>query len=227
MVLIVAALTVGACASSTAPSPTAEPSPSSTPSASASASPSAGTIDLGAIPTACIGLGAADCQRVIAEIGELVPPGTAATYIQVGPFGCADAQPCAPTLTGRPEGDVTIEAGVGALSWHIKAAAGGGPLTIDQQDAFGVLVAPTSQGPVTAGARPFTLGHCGLGSGIDAGGSWWDPVGQVDGDHPDAINAAEGILAITDPDNATFTSTGGFTVQLVRRDGEKYLPACM
>ena len=45
--------------------------------------------------------------------------------------------------------------------------------------AFGVLLGPTSQGPVTAGARPFSLGHCGLWSGIDVGGSWWDPVGQV------------------------------------------------
>ncbi len=68
--------------------------------------------------------------------------------------------------------------------------------------------------------------HCGLWSGIDAGGSWWDPVGPVDGDHPDAINAADGTLTVLDPDHATFTSRGGLTVQLQRHEGAKYLPLC-
>ena len=48
----------------------------------------------------------------------------------------------------------------------------------------------------------------------------------MDGDHPDAINAADGTLTIQDPDHATFTSKGGLTVQLVRHEGDKYLPLC-
>ena len=102
----------------------------------------------------------------------------------------------------------------------------GAKITIERQDAFGVLLGPTSQPPITAGARPYSLGHCGLWSGIDAGGSWWDPVGPVDGDHPDAINAADGTLTVLDPDHATFTSRGGLTVQLQRHEGAKYLPLC-
>ncbi len=85
---------------------------------------------------------------------------------------------------------------------------------------------PSSPPPAGLGPRPFSLGHCGLWSGIDVGGSWWDPVGGVDGDHPDAINAADGTMAIIDPEHAIFTSKGGLTVQLLRRDGEKYLPMC-
>jgi hypothetical protein len=163
----------------------------------------------------------------VAEIAELVPAGPVPTYLQVGPFGCVEGGGCARTLAARPQGDVTIEAGRGAFSFHITAAAGGGRLTIERQDAFLISVEPQSQPPVTPGPRRFTLGHCGLWSGIDVGGSWWDPIGIIDGDHPDAINAAGGTLAILDLDRASFTSDAGFTVQLVRRDGPKGLPGCM
>jgi hypothetical protein len=183
-------------------------------------------IDLTAIPTACVGLGADDCRRVVAQLSTIVPAGSAVTYIQVGPFGCAAGQGCVPSLAERPQGDVTLEAGAGALSYHVTVAGEGAEIRMERQDAFGVLLGPTSQPPVTAGARPYSLGHCGVWSGIDAGGSWWDPVGPVDGDHPDAINAADGTLTVLDPDHATFTSKGGLTVQLVRHEGAKYLPLC-
>jgi hypothetical protein len=166
-----------------------------------------------------------DCRRVVAQVATIVPAGSAVTYIQVGPFGCAAGEGCAPSLAERQQGDVTLEAGVGALSYHVTVSSGA-ELTIERQDAFGVLLGPESQPPVTAGARPFSLGHCGLWSGIDSGGSWWDPVGPVDGDHPDAINAADGTLTIQDPDHATFTSKGGLTVALVGHEGAKYLPLC-
>ena len=218
LLIVIAALT-GACAASASPPAATAPPSTADPTAPAG-------IDLSAIPTACVGLGADDCQRVVAQLATIVPAGTAATYLQVGPFGCATDQGCAPSLAERPQGDVTLEAGAGALSYHVMLAGDGAELTIERQDAFGVLLGPSSQPPVTAGARPFSLGHCGLWSGIDVGGSWWDPVGSVDGDHPDAINAAEGTLTVIDPDHATFTSRGGFTVQLQRHDGDKYLPLC-
>lgn len=222
--LVAVALLIGACAGS-GPSPSVTVVPSSVPSPSpASAAPSG--IDLSSIPTACFGLGADDCRRVVAQLSMTVPAGSAVTYIQVGPFGCAAGQGCALSLAERPQGDVTLEAGAGALSYHVTVTAGGAQITIERQDAFGVLLGPSSQPPVTAGARPFSLGHCGLWSGLDADGSWWDPVGPVDGDHPDAINAADGTLTVFDPDHATFTSRGGLTVQLQRHDGAKFLPLC-
>jgi hypothetical protein len=246
-VLAIVALTLGACAangpaspslgSAQAPTPgpsgtaseTSAPSesPSERPSDSPTESASPAGTGLRTVPTACISIGADDCRRVVAEIGEQLPSGTAAVYVQVGPFFCEDPAGCAPSLADRAEGDVTIEAGAGALSWHVKADPGGGPLTFARQDAMGVRVGTESLPPVTAGVRPFTLGHCGLWSGIDVGGSWWDPVGPVDGDHSDSVNEVEGTLAILDPDHATFTSKNGFTVQLVRREGEKFLPYCM
>lgn len=221
--LAILAIAIAACAGS-APSPVSGPPAAVTPSAAQSSAPTG--IDLSTIPTSCINLGADDCRRVVAQLSTIVPDGSAVTYIQVGPFGCTAGQGCAASLAERPQGDVTLEAGAGALSYHVTVVGEGAELQLDRQDAFGVLLGPTSQGPVTAGARPFSLGHCGLWSGIDVGGSWWDPVGQVDGDHPDAINAAEGSLTIIDPDHATFATSGGLTVQLQRHQGDKYLPLC-
>lgn len=226
LVLVVGAVAVFAIAcAGPAPSPSATTAPSIDPSSSPAESSASPGLDLSGVPTACIGLGVDDCHRVIAQVATILPAGAAVTYIQVGPFGCAAGQGCGPSFADRPQGDITLEAGVGALSYHVTASSDA-ELTMERQDAFGVLLGPQSQPPVTAGARPFSLGHCGLWSGIDAVGSWWDPVGPVDGDHPDAINAAEGTLTIQDPDHATFTSRGGLTVQLVRHEGEKYLPIC-
>ena len=222
--LVLATLTLGACATSTA-TPSFESTQSPTPEPSVSTEPTG--IDLTRVPTACINLGPEDCRRIVAEIAELIPAGPAPIYLQVGPFGCVEGGGCARTLAARPQGDVTIEAGSGAFSFHVTAAAGGGKLTIERQDALLISVEPQSLPPAAPGPRPFTLGHCGLWSGIDAGGSWWDPIGTIDGDHPAAINSADGTLVILDQDRATFTSKTGFTVQLVRRDGPKGLPGCM
>ena len=92
---------------------------------------------------------------------------------------------------------------------------------------LGISLAPSSAVPLPLIPQPFPLGHCGLCSGVDVDGVWWDPVGLIAFDHGDAINATDGTFAPVGPDRATFTSTGGFVVQLVRRDGHKFLPFCL
>ena len=86
---------------------------------------------------------------------------------------------------------------------------------------------PASAPGLAAGPTPFTLGHCGIFSGIDVDGSWWDPVGPVAMDSGEAVNATPGILTVLDPNHATFTTPAGFAVQLQRRAGPKLLPFCM
>lgn len=225
-----AALLLSACAGRTsrtvtptlAPGPTAA-SPAPTTSLEPTFPPAAGAF--GSVPVVCYGLGEADCRSVaghVAAVIDAVDPRV--RYVQVGPFGCADGQGCPTTLAGRPEGDVVVETATGTQSFHVKSA--GDTVDVRAQEAFGIDLAPSSSPPLAPVPQPFTLGHCGLWSGIDIGGSWWDPVGLVDSDHGDAINAAEGVFAPLGIDRATFTSKGGLVVQLVRRDGEKYLPLC-
>ena len=146
------------------------------------------------MPTACIGLGEGDCRRVVAHVTTLLTADDPRIgYVQVGPFGCADGAGCPTTLVARPEGDITLEFAGGALSFHIKVTDGN--LDAQRQEASGIQLPPTSRPPIPGGPQPFSLGHCGIWSGIDHGGSWWDPVGLIDYDHSDAINAAEGTIA--------------------------------
>jgi len=81
---------------------------------------------------------------------------------------------------------------------------------------------PRGLGPID-----IELGHCGLGSGIDIEGSFWDPVGIVDIAHPDAVNAAEARFTLTGPRTARLETRGGLSLNLVRHIGPKYLMLCM
>jgi hypothetical protein len=219
--LVVAAVLLAACAGA-AGSPSATLSPTDDPQSTVTVP---GAVTLEGVPTACVGLGEADCRRVVAQVTTLLASDDPRIgYVQVGPFGCPNVPGCPTTLAARPEGDITLESAGGALAFHIKVTDGN--LHAQRQEAFGIVLPASSRAPVPGGRQPFTLGHCGLWSGIDHGGSWWDPVGLVDYDHGDAINAAEGTIAPVGPDRAVFTSKNGFVVQLVRRNGPKFLPLC-
>jgi hypothetical protein len=237
LLAVVCAVLLAACAGPTVPSSPANPaspaaaastgpSPASTPSAEPEPTPTdAGAAALAAVPTACYGIGEEDCRLVLEHVASLLTAGDAPVrYIQVGPFGCPAVQGCPRTLAARPEGDVMLELDGGALSFHV--AMRNGALDAERQEFFGVDLPPTSQAPLPGAPQPYTLGHCGLWSGVDFGGSWWDPIGFVDSDHGDSINAAEGTIVLVGPDRALFTSKAGLAVQLARHAGEKSLPFC-
>jgi hypothetical protein len=207
-------------------SPTAAPA-STGPAGSAAPEPSAAAIDP-VTPTACLSLGAEDCQRALGMAATvLTSSDPAPIYVQVGSFFCAAGERCATTLLARPEGDVLIEFGDGTgINVHLKVAADG-TFATTRDEGFFISVEPSSAPGLAVGATPYTLGHCGIFSGIDHGGTWWDPVGPVDADHTDAINSAAGTLTVTDPLHAAFVTPAGFSVQLLRRVGPKLLPGCM
>ncbi len=219
--LFVGSILLVACAGASG-SQSSTPGPSEPPQPSRTAE---GAVNLAGVPTACIGLGEGDCRRVMAHVATLLTADDPRIgYVQVGPFGCPAVAGCPTTLVARPEGDMTLESVGGALSYHVKVTDGN--LDAQRQESFGIQLPPTSRPPIPGGPQPFSLGHCGIWSGIDHGGSWWDPVGLIDYDHGDAINAAEGTITPVGADQAIFTSKAGFTVQLVRRNGPKFLPFC-
>jgi hypothetical protein len=145
--------------------------------------------------------------------------------VEIGPFGCALTSPCERTLVARPAGAVTVE--IVGRNEPLAGAATAGPdgITVAAGPAFSVTLAPSSARAVV-GQVPIELGHCGLLSGIDLDGSWWDPVGFVDVDHADAVNASKAVVTATGPNHATLRTAGGLVVQLVRRAGPKALPLC-
>jgi hypothetical protein len=217
---------------SAVPSPTAEPDPPGAPTDPGSAAPSATAAGAVAIdpatPTGCIGLGAQGCERARAFAATVLDANDpAVVYVQVGAFGCAQGTDCPTNLLTRPEGDVVIEFGGGTgINVHLTVAADGS-FRAERQEAMGIGVPPASPPDGIAGPREFTLGHCGVFSGIDVDGSYWDVVGPISYDTGEAINATTGILTLTDPDHGTFTAPGGLAVQLIRHVGPKLLPMCM
>lgn len=92
----------------------------------------------------------------------------------------------------------------------------------------------------TAGAEPgvpfpYSLGHCGILSPVDVDGSLWQPVSgsnaaggalESDDEIGELINATSGELVI-DGDAATFTTTLGSTIALVRAPGAVEYTLCM
>lgn len=216
----IAVLLFAACGSSAA-TPTGQPSPT------ASDAPPAAAFDP-SVPTACLGLEEPDCGRALEAAVTVLPAARdRVAYVEVGPFGCLTGERCPRNLAARPEGQVLFELGQGdPIAVRVKLAADGS-LSVEPGEAFTVKLDPSSlPGTLGEGPNQFSLGHCGLWSGVDVEGAWWDPVGFVDASHNDAINAADGILALTDPNHATFTTPGGLVVNLVRRAGPKHLPLC-
>jgi hypothetical protein len=174
-----------------------------------------------------MGLGEIDCLRVLEAVATAIAPDAQAVYAEIGPFGCTTGEQCPTTLLARPAGSVTVELAAGDPVAFQVAAGADGSIDVAPGEAFTVAVAPSSAPGQLTGPMPFTLGHCGLWSGVDVDGSWWDPVGFVDSSHGDSINAVEGTFVAADRNHATFTSDGGFSVELLRRLGDKHLPLCM
>jgi hypothetical protein len=244
ILFVVAALAAG-CAAGAAPSAApsqaaASPSdaqppseePSADPGATTSASPDATAPPAGVlpddVPTACLTLAAGDCERARAFAASTLAAGDLPVrYVQVGPFGCATGDRCPLTLISRPEGDVVLEfADAQAVNVHVKVAPDG-TFTATREPGMGVLVEPTSIEGVEGGPMQFSLGHCGVFSGIDIDGAWWDPVGSIEMDSGEAVNSTAGVLVFLDEGAANFTTPAGFTLHLIRRDGPKFLPFCM
>lgn len=202
------------------PAPTTAPSPTEAP-------PVGGIIDP-STPTGCISLAPEDCARARAFAATVLtgddPP---VTYVQVGPFGCSAGDPCPETFLSRPEGDVVLElAGGVGVNVHLVVEADGSFEAV-RTEGMGIALPPASARDGQDGARLFQLGHCGIFSGMDVDGSYWDPVGPISFATGEAVNETSGVLTLTGPDRATFTAPRGFTVQLVRHDGPKFLPFCM
>jgi hypothetical protein len=181
-----------------------------------------------AVPIACLGLEEPDCTHAFEAAATELAEGDEVVYAEVGPFGCPVDAGCPYTLAARPAGQVVLERATGDPVTISVTAAADGTITTVPGEWLTVAVGPSSTaGQLGVDPIPYSLGHCGLMSGVDVDGSWWDAVGFVDIDHADSINAAAGTFVPTDPNHATFTSAGGFTADVVRRVGNKHLPMCM
>jgi hypothetical protein len=179
------------------------------------------------VAISCWSVPEAECLAVAADVVDRLPAGhpeVASISVRAGP--CA-VEGCPDGLAARGGGDVWVEyvRGGGFVVFEVEAGPAGlaidGP--VDRGPSF--VVEPTSD-PMGVPAGRLSLGHCGLHSPIDFDTSLWDPIGSVDGDAPEAINATDGLIRLVDPVAAEFVADSGFIVRLSRHVGPRSLPAC-
>jgi hypothetical protein len=173
----------------------------------------------------CLALAEPDCTKVgLAVLARLAGRTPVSSILITASGDCAER--CPPTLAARPLGDARIESAtsISIASWRANQIGG---IDVDEpEDAGAFIAAPPDSPPAGGGSTPYSLGHCGLFSGVDVDGSYWDPVGLIT-DHPAAANSADGVVAFTGPDTAVFRTADGFTVALARHVGPKLSLPCM
>ena len=235
--LALVAILVGACGS-TAPSQQPPSQAPSTPAPTAAASPAA-TATPGPTPVGseaprgelvigCMSVEEAECRFVAQQIVAQLPPERGPPFaVELQLFQCENpAAPCPKSLSAR-NGKAVIEFLDGGEPMDFTVT--GPPLTptITAQDGFYLgLTNPSSPRIGGPGPVPYELGHCGATHVIDFDGSFWLPLGQVDGDHPSIINADTGTMRFLAPNVAEFRGDTGFILQLARFPGPKHFWGC-
>lgn len=173
----------------------------------------------GRVPAACIGLEVARCELALASLAEK-QPGVTPSYVAISERSCDG--PCAGAVW---LGHLLVEFSDGRRPQTILITVDGD--TVDWEPIESALSQVTPGSPRLAGpTTELALGHCGLGSGIDVDGSFWDPIGLIDPDAPDLINSATARFTLNSPDAAILVTERGAVVQLVRHKGPKHLFGC-
>jgi hypothetical protein len=176
------------------------------------------------LATACRSVDAARCARVLTALPEQLPATAIPQYVVVSESFCDG--PCPGAGPGDWRGHVVVEYVDGREPSNWTIDVGQDAIAWEPVPTFMVKVSPASP-PIAGGVVALSLGHCGLNSGIDVDRSYWDPVGAIDMNHSDAINAAEAVFTLSSPVTAQLVTDGGLVVFLRRHTGPKYLPGCM
>ena len=207
LALAVLALVIAGCdTTATSPQPTGEEAPAG-------------------IVIGCISIEAAECQAAAEQVLAALPPGGPRPFdIQISLWGCPNGDPCPRAIAVR--GGLAYVEYAGGRDTLTYSLGGVPPILGPLDNHFTDALAPTSPRIPGAGPVAFQLGHCGLGHVVDFDGSFWVPVGQVDGDASGFINADSGQMRLLGPNLAQYEGAGGFVVRLVRFPGAKQFWLC-
>ena len=237
LLLVAMAVALAACGTtSSSPGPTTAPgssapptTPSSsgiTPAASQAATPEAAPPR--ALVLGCLSVSDAECRFLAQAILPTLPAERGAPFsIQIQLYKCENSDiPCPQTLDVR-QGKAVVEFEDGEKPIDLSLSGPSLAPTIAPIETFYLgLSEPSSTRVVGGGPFPYEIGHCGLTHVVDFDGSYWVPIGQVDGDHPTVSNAESGSMLLLNPNLAEFHGDSGFMVQLARFPGPKHFWGC-
>jgi hypothetical protein len=216
--VVVLALLLAACGSAAPATSPGSPAPSAEASPSPSPEPT--------VALACVSIQADECSILFMGAVAALPAGhpeIVAASVQAN--GCS-SPPCPPGLAGRGSGQALMEyaGGTGAAIVLLALESGAVKYTVEQASVTAPLEPESAAAPPQG---PFSLGHCGLLSPVDYDASFWDPVGQIDGDNGAVVNSTEGTIRLISDNEAEFRSADGFTVRFRRHEGPKAYQLCM
>jgi hypothetical protein len=196
------------------------PSPATT---APSVSPSDQPTTPAALPYGCWAVREPDCVEAVA--------GALQAAVDRGPFVYGEvslscpAAPCPQEVLPGVVVSVILERDRRS-PLEVKLQHDGERFVSEVAEAGFMMMLEPSSGPAAVGVPfPYAIGHCGLYTGIDADGSWWDPIGLIDTENPDTINSAKATMLITDRNTAVL-QTARLRVDLVRHPGPKSFRGC-
>jgi hypothetical protein len=195
------------------------PAPSVEPSATEAAAPP--------LVVGCLGIRPDECQFVVDVLLPQLPRERGAPFaVEIWLSVCENLDPCPQSLAFR-DGSLTVEYANGAepISYFVDGPPATLELGVARQGWLGPFHA-TSPRVNGAGPFPFDVGHCGLLWQVDFDGSFWLPIGQVDGDASELINADSGRIALLGPNLAEYRNARGFVTRLARMPGAKFVFGC-
>lgn len=194
--------------------------PSGSPAAASAA-------EVPALVLGCLSIDRGECELIAERVRAQLPPARGAPFtIQVQLYGCTNDVPCPRTLAAR-DGVVTIEYADRQEPIMVSVAGPPDAPTFGEWPIGWVGVSePTSPRVGGPGPFPFELGHCGLTWQVDFDGSFWVPIGLVDGDASPTINNDSGQIRLLGLNVAEYRSDTGFTAQLARFPGPKHVGLC-
>lgn len=172
-------------------------------------------------------VGAQECESVAAQIVAHLPQNRGTPFaMTVSLFSCPTDAACR-WPDGVWDGRVTVEYADGGNPIELRVAGlPGEPRFEEVTMTWSGLREPSSSRVDASGPFSFTLGHCGLTWFVDFDGSFWVPVGLVDGRASAIVNAEQGEMLLLGPNLVQFRGESGFTAQLARFPGPKHVWIC-
>jgi hypothetical protein len=198
------------------------PAPSPPPASSSTEAASTGLV------VGCASIESVECHFVAAQIVALLPAERGPAFaIEIQLFGCPNDGPCPPTLAAR-EGRAVIEytGGEEPITVSLHGPPEAPRIAVQAGMSWSGVVQPSSAQLPGLGPFPFSLGHCGMSHVVDFDGSFWLPVGPLDGDASGMINGESGQMRLLGPDLARYEGPTGFTANLARFPGGKRFFLC-
>lgn len=171
-------------------------------------------------------VGARECEYIAAQAAAHLPEDRGTPFAIVVRFiVCPD--PCYRPSGVARDGAVTVEYADGGQPIELSFTGGLEAPRFEAVDmTWSGLKQPTSPQVEGSGPFPFTLGHCGLRWYVDFDGSFWIPLGLLDGRASAIVNAENGEMLLLGPNLVQFRGESGFTAQLARFPGPKHIWIC-